>query len=480
MVTDSEIGPSRIGRYDVLLPLASGGAGTVYLARQRGVGGFDREVALKLTHRAVVHESEMSDELIEEAKLATRIRHPNVVAVLDAGEDPQGVFLIMQYVEGETLAGLLRGARKGERELPLPIALRMLLDGISGLHAAHELKSERGEPLSLVHRDFSPQNLLVGVDGIGRLSDFGIAKALSRAGVTATGTVKGKLGYMSPEQVRGKSLDRRSDVWAAGVVAWEILTRKRLFTAADQQAVLFKIVSETAPRARSVNPDIPEALDEVVAGALARDPEQRIASAEDLRRRIDAAATSAGIAIASTSDVARFMEESLAEKLASRHAQIAAARAKLNAYDDSSTIIEPSFVRRHAMEVAEWDDAGANERRPRTRTRSLFVTAAIAIPSVFIASRLLTPSEHRPTIAPVATIASASPVVSASEVSSTEAPPTVPKEAPASSEASRVRNLPKRVEPAPHRPHDLPRALPPASTSTIERSPFKNPYEGAR
>src|SRR5215472_6678239 len=151
--------PDRIGRYEILLPLASGGMGTVYLARARGVGGFEREVAVKLLHAHLRDAPGSGLELIEEAKLAVRIRHPNVVPMLDVGDDPLGMFLVMDYIEGDTLSGLQRRAAAAGDALPIRISLRVLIDALAGLHAAHELKDEASNPLGLVHRDFSPQNI---------------------------------------------------------------------------------------------------------------------------------------------------------------------------------------------------------------------------------------------------------------------------------------------------------------------------------
>jgi serine/threonine-protein kinase len=167
---DTPLIPARVGRYEILLPIASGGMATVYLARARGASGFEREVALKLTHTHLREEESFAHDLVEEAKLASRIRHPNVVSVNDVGDDPVGVYLVMDYIEGETLSGLLRLAGRTETPLPINVSLRVVVDALAGLHAAHELTDENGAPLGLVHRDFSPQNILVGLDGCPRLA----------------------------------------------------------------------------------------------------------------------------------------------------------------------------------------------------------------------------------------------------------------------------------------------------------------------
>ena len=190
---------------------------------------------------------------------------PQRVPVLDADHDPFGVFLVMDYIEGDTLSGLGRASVRSGGSLPLGIGLRVLLDALAGLHAAHELRDEEGRALHLVHRDFSPQNILVGVDGLARLADFGIAKVASRLAQTATGMVKGKFSYMSPEQARARPLDRRSDLWSAGVIAWEICAGRRLHEEGNDAATLLEIVSRAPPRLRTLRPDLPAALEDVVA-----------------------------------------------------------------------------------------------------------------------------------------------------------------------------------------------------------------------
>jgi eukaryotic-like serine/threonine-protein kinase len=320
---NASVYPERIGRYELLLPIGTGGMATVHLARTHVVGDLHREVALKLMHAHFrSEEGEWSTHLLEEAKLAARIRHPNVVAVLEVGEGPAGVFLVMEYVEGDTLSGLLRVARGQGYTLPLAIAGRILVDSLAGLHAAHELTDEQGARLELVHRDFSPQNIMVGSDGISRLTDFGIAKAAGRMGVTSSGIIKGKVGYMAPEQALGKRVDQRCDVWAAGVVAWELLAGRRLYKQEDQVSTLLRIVQEPPPRLRTVRPDVPPALEQVVAAALTMDVDQRIPSAIELRRQL-VAAWRAESELADIAEVGELVRDLARGKLEKRRAQVA-------------------------------------------------------------------------------------------------------------------------------------------------------------
>jgi eukaryotic-like serine/threonine-protein kinase len=310
--------PHFVGRYEVLVPIASGGMATVYLARSRGAGGFEREVALKLTHAHLRESPDFQTLLIEEAKLASAIHHHNIVSVLDVGDDPLGLFLVMDYVEGDTLSGLMRRARAAGEEMPRPLAMRALLDSFAGLHAAHETRDQDGELLQIVHRDFSPQNILVGTNGVAKLTDFGIAKAASRTGNTSAGLIKGKVAYMSPEQARGFALDRRSDVWAAGVLTWEIAAGRLLWSREDEDvSTLIKLVTTPPPRVREVFPAVSDALDAAIAKALSMDPEDRWPTAASFAKAIASAAE-----VADTEELAEYVRRMAGPKIAQRRQQV--------------------------------------------------------------------------------------------------------------------------------------------------------------
>ncbi|MEZ4438942.1 MAG: protein kinase [Polyangiaceae bacterium] len=318
--TSPPLVPERIGRYEVLLPIASGGMGTVYLARNRGVGGFEQDVALKVMHAHLREEEHFSDDLVEEAKLAVRIRHPNVVRVQDVGEDPHGVYLVMDYVEGDSLAGLLRAAREDGEGIPTRVGLRILYDALLGLHAAHELQDKNGELVGVVHRDFSPQNILVGVDGISRLTDFGVAKAKTRLSHTATGLVKGKIHYMAPEQAKTEPIDRRCDIWAAGVIAWELIARRRLYKDRNEAAILLQLITEPPPRLRTVNAKVPQPLEDAVAHALSADVNQRCPDAATLAAALAQGATATG-GLATTEEVSVLVRRLAGSHIRHRHEQ---------------------------------------------------------------------------------------------------------------------------------------------------------------
>jgi serine/threonine protein kinase len=307
--------PERLGRYQLITPIAAGGMGTVYLARVTAIGGFSRQVAIKVLDAKVASSEPGAapDELLDEARVASSIRHPAVVPVLDVGSSPAGPYLVMEYVEGDSLANLLQAMRSEGALLPPEIGLRILSDALQGLHAAHEARDDRGRPLNIVHRDFSPQNILVGVDGAARLTDFGIARSVDRAEYTRTGIVRGKIGYMSPEQAQGLPLDRVSDVWSAGVVAWETFAGKRLF-AGDPVPTLLRILNRPPPALSAVLPQAPPELSDVIASALQQDPSSRIATAGELRRRLLGACVG-WVEPASSEEVADFVTSVAARTL---------------------------------------------------------------------------------------------------------------------------------------------------------------------
>src|SRR4051812_48938415 len=202
-----------IGRYMLDRPIGSGGMATVHLGRLLGPAGFSRTVAIKRLHPQFAKDPEFVTMFLDEARLAARVRHPNVVSTLDVVALDEELFLVMDYVPGETLSRLARELRARGESVPPAIAISILSGVLFGLHAAHDARSESGEVLGIVHRDVSPQNILVGEDGVARVLDFGVAKAAGRASQTEAGLVKGKLAYMSPEQLRGEAIDRRTDVY---------------------------------------------------------------------------------------------------------------------------------------------------------------------------------------------------------------------------------------------------------------------------
>ena len=311
---ESGAGRQRVDRYELIGEIASGGMATVYLARLSGVGGFRRFVAMKRLHPHLAGEKEFVEMFLDEARLAAGIHHPNVVSILEVGASPVGYYLVMEYVEGDTLARLLARSTTIGQRLPPPIALRIALDSLQGLHAAHELKDDKGQLLELVHRDVSPQNILIGIDGIARITDFGVARATSRLTSTRVGQLKGKLAYMAPEQASGDKLDRRADVFSAGVMIWETFASKRLFKAENEAATLSRVLNEPIPELRRVAPHVSSEVSAVVAKSLARDRDQRYATAAEFAQALEEAATGRD-GIAAGRDLAQFVKEALGEEI---------------------------------------------------------------------------------------------------------------------------------------------------------------------
>ena len=299
---------SESGRYDKLAEIASGGMATVYLARAHGVGGFERLVAVKEMHPHLAKEPEFVAMFLDEARLAARIRHPNVVATHDVTETDEGALsLVMEYIEGPSLQQILKRAVRQKERVPLDVGLRIFLDSLAGLDAAHELDDEQGVPLRLVHRDVSPQNILVSTDGIAKLTDFGVARAESRLSNTRTGMVKGKVPYMAPEQIRSKPLDRRTDVFAAGAVLWEILAGRRMVKAESEVAMMYQITEGAPVSPREVVRELPERVAEVCVKALEKNPDDRYPSAAAFAEALEAAARADGVDVANHRAVAAYV-----------------------------------------------------------------------------------------------------------------------------------------------------------------------------
>ena len=283
---------ARTHRYQRLGALASGGMGTVYLGRMTA-DGATRTVAMKVMHPHLAADEDMVAMFLDEARVATRLRHPNLVGVLDVDMLGDEIVIVMEYVEGITLGAMQSALRQRGKQLPIGFAVRILSDALAGLHELHEVLDDKGQPLGLVHRDVSPHNLLIGSDGVTRVTDFGVALAAGRLATTRPdGTVKGKLQYLAPEQVGRKRLDRRVDVFAAGIVLWECLTfcetGRRLFEGSTEAETVARVLRDPIAPASSIRPEIALEVDEVCLKALERDPERRFetaaAFAEALRR----------------------------------------------------------------------------------------------------------------------------------------------------------------------------------------------------
>lgn len=291
MRADGEDGgaPLVVGHYALFDVVASGGMATVHLGRLLGPVGFGRTVAIKRLHPQFAMDQDFVTMFLDEARIVARIRHPNVVPMVDAVESKWGLFIVMEYIHGESFSRLLRKCRGSAESISPRLVATIVHDILLGLHAAHETTGNDGELLHVVHRDVSPQNVIVGSDGVARVLDFGVAKAAGRAQVTREGQIKGKLTYMAPEQIRGKA-DRRSDVFAAAVMLWEALTGRRFHEGAKDVDVVTRVARGEFDPPSKYRPDLPPEIDAITMRGLEIDADRRYQTARDmaldLERRI--------------------------------------------------------------------------------------------------------------------------------------------------------------------------------------------------
>jgi serine/threonine-protein kinase len=410
-----------VDRYELVAELSSGGMATVYLGRVRGAVGFSRTVAVKRLHPQFSRDPDFVAMFLDEARLASRIGHPNVVPTIDVASSEGELFLVMEYVHGEALSAILRAVRARHSPVPLAMAGAVASGMLLGLHAAHETTDEHGRPLDIVHRDVSPQNVLVGADGMIRLVDFGIAKAAGRLQSTTEGAVKGKAGYMAPEQLEG-TVDRRCDLYATSVVLWEMLTGQRLFAGESQAQVLTKVLAGHIPSIRSLAPDVPEALEQVVLQGLERSPDRRFSTAREMERALRRVSP-----IATAFDVAEWLEGILGASLRDRATQLSRIEASPFGGPDSSVPVVGPTVPANAGESEAATEAPTTRPVWPLRTwRSASVLAlAVALGAAASATFLLgarravsSPSGTAPVSAPTPQLAPEPP-----DAPSSAAPP---------------------------------------------------------
>jgi serine/threonine-protein kinase len=291
---------------------------TVHVGRLLGQVGFSRTVAIKRLHPQFAMDPDFCGQFLDEARLVARIRHPNVVPTLDVVAAAGELFIVMDYVDGLSLAQLLRQVRDNRGLVRIPLVATIMTGVLQGLHAAHEAKSDRGAPLGIVHRDVSPHNVIVGVDGVPRVLDFGIAKAAQRAQTTTAGIVKGKLAYMAPEQIMSGQVSRSTDVFAAGIMCWEAITGQRLFAADSEIALVNQVMQAPIMPPSRVGRGIAASLDAVVLRALERDPRKRFATAADMAKAVEDA-----IGLVSARTVGEWVREIGGDALATRAEMVA-------------------------------------------------------------------------------------------------------------------------------------------------------------
>jgi serine/threonine-protein kinase len=281
-------GPSRIGRYEVLRHLATGGMAQIYLARQTGLGSFERHVVLKTILRERATDRLFVTMFLDEARLAATLNHQNVAQVYEVDQADGAYYMAMEYVHGENVRAILETALRRGWTVPLELAAMIISGAAAGLHHAHERRGKTGQPLHIVHRDVSPANIMVGFDGSVKVLDFGIAKAEERATKTIGRVIKGKYGYMSPEQCKGKPVDRRSDIFSLGIVLYELTTLRRAFKGKDDFETLKKIVAGDLVLPSAIVPGFPRGLEAIILTALATDAGARFETGQELIDALDA------------------------------------------------------------------------------------------------------------------------------------------------------------------------------------------------
>jgi eukaryotic-like serine/threonine-protein kinase len=303
---------TRLDRYELLCPVAHGGMASVWLARLSGKHGFEKLFAIKTILPEFAEDVRFQQMFLDEARIASRIEHANVAQVLDLGEEHGILYLVMQWVDGDSLSRMARQANRQRIKIPIPIVLRMLADTCGGLHAAHEVRGPEGEVLGVVHRDVSPQNILVTPEGVSKLIDFGVVKALGRlAEDTVAGQLKGKIHYMAREQALGDRVDRRADVWSVAAVAYALVAGAPPYEGANDLATLHMLTSGRPPP--PLPPGVPDAVSAAIMAGLVPDPNERTQTALDLQRAFESAMVASKLA-ASTADVGVFVRKLLSEQ----------------------------------------------------------------------------------------------------------------------------------------------------------------------
>jgi len=311
----------RIGRYEVIAGLSAGGMAELYLASTKGPGGFRKFVALKKLLGDVQSDRNFARMFMDEARITALLSHPGIAQVFDLGEDENGeLYLAMEFVAGQDLSQITHACRKQGSRVPIGLACKVVHDVCRALHYAHNFVDPAGRPSPVVHRDIAPKNVMVTYEGTVKVVDFGLALARGRLETTAVGTIKGTAGYLSPEQVHGKTLDGRTDLYSAGVVLHELLSGRRLFTGPNRVDVMQKIVEAKIHPPREINPEVPGPLSEVVMKAVSSHRSDRFGNGRDMARAIELAC---GEELFDEDRAAAYMRERFRNKLNQARAMFA-------------------------------------------------------------------------------------------------------------------------------------------------------------
>ena len=306
-----------VGRYRLIAELARGGMGIVYLALVRGPGGFNKLFVVKILKSHLAEDPKLVSMFLEEARLAAKLSHPNVVQTIEVGSDAGSHFIAMEFLDGQSLHRILARGRRTGSMMALPYQLHVMTHVLEALQYAHGVTDFDGTPLNLVHRDVSPQNVFLTYDGQVKILDFGIAKALDTSSDTRTGMLKGKIAYMAPEQAAGASIDRRADVFAAGVMLWETVVGQRMWDRAlNDLQILHALSNGAIPRPRAAAPDLDVRLERIILKAIAFAPADRYASAAEMQLELELYQKDVGAPSFGAREVGRFVSELFAEERA--------------------------------------------------------------------------------------------------------------------------------------------------------------------
>jgi serine/threonine-protein kinase len=447
----------RVGRYSLFGEIARGGMATVHLGRKITERGLGAMVAVKALHAQYASDPDVVTMLLDEARVAARIDHPNVVPIVDLVSERGQLYIVMEYIEGVTLARLMAELRRRSMPLPYVLTLRIVCDTLKGLHAAHTATDEYGRPLKIIHRDVSPENILVGVDGVSRVIDFGVAQALGRATVTRVGVVKGKPTYMAPEQVLGEELGGFTDVYSASVVLWQALTGQRLFSGENLAELAFNILRRPVAPPSSLVPSLPTQLDAIVMRGLQRQPADRWPTAEAMARAIEGYA-----APAHPRSVGDLVQQLACDQLAARAAMVRASdrvprssyltapesRISIASISDEPMAEEAAVNEPSRTRLSLTNEAGGDESRARPRARlSVAGLLAVAALVALVAAGLVGAWRERQAAREVAAPSSAEGDVAPAASAVDDAPEVEPKASAAPSESTTPPTIPEATAP---------------------------------
>ena len=461
-----------LGRYVLHGELAAGGMATVHLGRLMGPVGFSRTVAIKRLHPQYAKDPEFVSMFVDEARLAARIRHPNVVSTLDVVHEEGELFLVMDYVHGESLARIVKTVLSRGERIPPRISSAIMVNALNGLHAAHEARDESGAPLHVVHRDVSPQNVLVGADGIARVLDFGVAKAKGRIAQTKDGQIKGKIAYMAPEQFKEGEIGRAVDIYAAGVVLWETLAHKRLVVGDSEAAMVEKVLYGTFDPVTGWAPELPKEIDDVLAKAMARDANARFGSAREMAGAIEKV-----LGVASMNEVADWLETVAHTALQARAKLVTSIEAgtaqpppsdvtRIRPVAEESTVANTALTAPTNVPMPQAADAMPTNAFAK-KGRVGVVIAALVVVGV-VALFLLARSPRAPTPTGTTTTNETSSAATPSSSAAPTAPPTLPAPTPtpAASETTSAAPSTTSTKPTSKPNKPIKPAKPPATATT--------------